>query len=549
MPVRTSTLSRKQNTERRTKKDRRVKNLGSPTGIERRLGLNRRKFLKIPIFLKFITLSALVIIIVISISSFFMLKKQRVQFRDQLIALGESLVRITSDQSPDKLLAEEELTLFQLIKNVTAEDQVLYAFIADSKNVIKAHSDPGKVNSQYIPSPAAKSDLRPDDVIVTNFFKDGAEILYFEKPITYQKIRVGTVALAISQHKIIENIESAKRFISILTVIITFLGVLLSFVLGLYFSRPIQKLKEGTQAISSGDMEYRVKISRNDELGDLGLTFNQMAEGLKERNLMRQSLELAMEIQQNLLPKDNPKVKGLDIAGKSVYCDETGGDYYDFLKLKENGSKKIGIILGDISGHGIPSALLMATARAFIRQRSFLPGSLTEIITDINVLLCADAMESNSFMTLFYAVIDTNTKSFKWVRAGHDPAIIYDPKSDIFEELRGPAGVPIGVVPDCCYEENEKVGLEKGQVIVISTDGINETFNPQKEMYGKERVLDAIKKNKQGTAEQILEAIISDLNRFRQGLDLYMDIAMLFNRYRDGPDFLLHLIERHRGQA
>jgi len=527
MPVGTSSLSPKQNTERRTKKDRRVKNLGSPTGIERRLGLNRRKFLKIPIFLKFITLSALVIIVVISISSFFMLKKQRVQFRDQLIALGESLVRITSDQSPDKLLAEEELTLFQLIKNVTAEDQVLYAFIADSKNVIKAHSDPDKVNSKYIPSHATKSDPRHDEVIVTSFFKDGAEILYFEKPIMYQKIRVGTVALAISQHKIIENIKSAKSFISILTVIITFLGVLLSFVLSLYFSRPIQKLKEGTQAISSGDLEYRVKISRNDELGDLGLAFNKMAEGLKERNLMRRSLELAMEIQQNLLPKDNPKVKGLDIAGKSVYCDETGGDYYDFLKLEENGTDKIGVILGDISGHGIPSALLMATARAFIRQRSFLPGSLTEIVTDVNMLLCADAMDSNSFMTLFYAVIDTNTKSIQWIRAGHDPAIIYDPKSDIFEELLGPAGIPIGVVPDWRYEENEKVGLEKGQVIVISTDGIHEALNPQNEMYGKKPVLNTIRKNKNGTAKQILEAIIDDLSRFRKGLDLQDDVTLI----------------------
>ena len=212
MPVRTATLSRKQNTERRTKKDRRVKNLGPPTGIERRSGLKRRKFLKIPIFLKFITLSALVIIVVISTSSFFMLKKQRVQFRDQLIALGESLVRITSDQAPDKLLADEELTLFQLIKNVTAEDQVLYAFIADSKNVIKAHSDPGKVNSQYIPSPAAKSDPSYDDVIVTSVFKDGDEILYFEKPITYQKIRVGTVALAISQHEIIGKHRERQNF-------------------------------------------------------------------------------------------------------------------------------------------------------------------------------------------------------------------------------------------------------------------------------------------------------------------------------------------------
>ena len=218
MPVKTFTLRRKQNNERRNGEDRRIKNLGSPTGIERRSGLNRRRFLKIPIFLKFITLSALVIIVVISVSSFFMLKKQRAQFREQLIALGESLVRITAEQSPDKLLAEEELTLFQLIKNVTAEDQVLYAFIADSKNVIKAHSDPDKVNSRFNPSPSTKSGLKHDEVIVTSFFKDGVEILYFEKPIMYQKIRVGTVALAISQHEIIENIKSAKTFIAILTV-------------------------------------------------------------------------------------------------------------------------------------------------------------------------------------------------------------------------------------------------------------------------------------------------------------------------------------------
>ena len=247
---------------------------------------------------------------------------------------------------------------------------------------------------------------------------------------------------------------------------------------------------------------------------------------------MRRSLELAMEIQQNLLPKENPKVKGLDIAGKSVYCDETGGDYYDFLKLKEKGSGKIGVILGDISGHGIPSALLMATARAFIRQRSFLPGSLTEIITDVNMLLCSDVVYSNSFMTLFYAVMDTNTNSFKWIRAGHDPAIIYDPKSDIFEEFRGP-GIPIGVEPDWRYEENEKTGLEKGQVIVISTDGINETFNPQNEMYGKEPILDTIRKNKNDTAEEILEAIIADMNRFRKGLDLQDDVTLIVIKVMD----------------
>jgi sigma-B regulation protein RsbU (phosphoserine phosphatase) len=130
-------------------------------------------------------------------------------------------------------------------------------------------------------------------------------------------------------------------------------------------------------------------------------------------------------------------------------------------------------------------------------------------------------------MTLFYAVIDTYTNSIKWIRAGHDPAIVYDPKSDIFKELRGPAGIPIGVVPDWHYEEDEKTGFEKEQVIVISTDGINETLNPQNEMYGKEPVRNTIRKNKNGTAEQILEAIIADLNRFRKGRDFQDDVTLI----------------------
>jgi len=526
MSAKTAYLSSDRNVEGQTAKERRGKNIGSPTGAERRTRRRQGRTIKIPIFIKFITLSTLVIIVVISTISLSMLNKQREQFREQLIALGESLVRVTAEHAPDKLLAEEELTLFQLIKSVTAEDQVIYAFIADSKNVIRAHSDPDRVNTEYLPSSAGPADAKPEEVIVTSLLRDGDEILFFEKPITYQKIRVGTVALAISEQEITENIQSAKRFVWVLTFIIIVLGVLLSLGLGLYFSRPIKMLKIGTEAISSGHLDHRVPITRNDELGDLGLAFNQMAEGLKEGHLMRQSLELAMEIQQNLLPKDDPRVRGLDIAGKSIYCDETGGDYYDFIKLKEDGKGKIGVVLGDISGHGIPSALLMATARAFIRQRSFLPGSLAEIITDVNLLLCADVMDSNSFMTLFYMAIDTGAKGFKWIRAGHDPAIFYDPETDTFEELRGP-GIPIGVVPDWNYEENEKTGLKKDQIIVISTDGIHETFNRQGEMYGKAPVFEIIRKNKDAAAKEILAAVIADLSRFRQGLDLQDDVTLI----------------------
>jgi sigma-B regulation protein RsbU (phosphoserine phosphatase) len=125
-----------------------------------------------------------------------------------------------------------------------------------------------------------------------------------------------------------------------------------------------------------------------------------------------------INVQQNLLPKENPRIKGLDIAGKSIYCDETGGDYYDFIKLDGGRPANIAIVVGDVSGHGIPSALLMATARAFIRQRAYLPGGLSQIISDVNRQIVGDVEDSGQFMTLFYMTVDQDNRCLEWVRAG-----------------------------------------------------------------------------------------------------------------------------------
>ena len=129
---------------------------------------------------------------------------------------------------------------------------------------------------------------------------------------------------------------------------------------------------------------------------------NEMTEGLIERERMQQSLNLAKEVQQNLLPKSNLKFNGFDIAGKSVYCDETGGDYYDFISIQDADEQKIGVAIGDVSGHGISSALLMATVRSSLRQRASLPGSIANIISDVNRQLVQDVEDSGQFMTMFF---------------------------------------------------------------------------------------------------------------------------------------------------
>jgi sigma-B regulation protein RsbU (phosphoserine phosphatase) len=150
-------------------------------------------------------------------------------------------------------------------------------------------------------------------------------------------------------------------------------------------------------------------------------------EGLKQRDQMRYALNLDREVQQNLLPKNDPIIEGLDIAGKSIYCESTGGDYYDYLYKGDHAADKIDIAVGDVSDHGIQSALLMATTRSALHQRWSLSGSIAHILSDVNRQLVRDVEESGNFITMFFTEIDKQNSSIRWVNAGHDPAIIYDP--------------------------------------------------------------------------------------------------------------------------
>jgi len=241
-----------------------------------------------------------------------------------------------------------------------------------------------------------------------------------------------------------------------------------------------------------------------------------MVKQLKERVEMKEAMNLAMEVQQNLLPREMPQIKGLEIAACSIYCDETGGDLYDFLEVDDRDADRIGIAVGDVSGHGIPAALLMATVRAFLKSRVTQPGSPAEIISDVNRLITHDTGDTGQFMTLFYAVLDTSIKELRWVRAGHDPAIFYDPAKGEFKELNG-YGMALGVDGKFEYRENILTDLTMGQVLLIGTDGLWETQSQSGEMFGKDRIKELIKKHAKASPDEILEAIISALKEY-QGL-------------------------------
>ena len=240
----------------------------------------------------------------------------------------------------------------------------------------------------------------------------------------------------------------------------------------------------------------------------------------------KKALALAGEVQKSLLPQEKPVVKGLDIAGKNVSCDEIGGDYFDFIWRPNSKKGPFSVVVGDISGHGVDSALLMTTARAFLRMRASQPGTISQIVTAMNRHLTRDVLESGRFMTLFYMTIDMDKNFIDWVRAGHDPALMYDPRRDEFEELKG-SGVALGVNETFDYKENNRRGLSNGQIIAIGTDGIWEAVNKEGEMFGKERFRGIIRKNAHAGASDILNAVYSELNLFTRGQRSEDDITLV----------------------
>jgi len=240
----------------------------------------------------------------------------------------------------------------------------------------------------------------------------------------------------------------------------------------------------------------------------------------------KKALLLAGEVQKSLLPQGAPALAGLDVAGRSVSCDEIGGDYFDYFETSGADSGAFGAAVGDISGHGVDAALLMTTARALFRMRASKSGSLSEIVSDLNSYLVRDLEGSGRFMTLFALMIDPASGGVSWVRAGHDPALVYAPSTDDFTELMG-RGLPLGVMPDASYEELAGEGLPKGGVLALGTDGIWEAMNVAGEMYGKERFRRVVRENAKKSAQEILDAVYADLADFTEGARPKDDVTLV----------------------
>jgi serine phosphatase RsbU (regulator of sigma subunit) len=372
----------------------------------------------------------------------------------------------------------------------------------------------GRVSSDMLPAGASEWFQR------FQFDRNGAKYLGSTTAFRVGDDQVWVIGAAAPKADFLNDVWRSQALALIAASGALLIAVLLAALIARSVSTPVLKMIKFMNRVGGGDLDAKAAFGGSREFRNLADALNRMIADLRDRLRLRHSLGIAMEVQQRLLPKGPPQVRGLDVAGQSTYCDETGGDYYDFLVLDKAAPDAMLCVLGDVMGHGVAAALVMAGVRSVLRDRATaagdratVAGDLAELMGRLNRLIATDH-GSERFMTMHLSVIDAKTRSMRWVSAGHDPVIVYDAASASFSEV-GKGNLPLGVMEDTDYHEQTFAPLKAGQVLFIGTDGVWELPNGQGEQFGKDRLREVIRESAARTADEMAAVVRERLTAFR----------------------------------
>ncbi|RZO53898.1 MAG: PAS domain S-box protein [Limisphaerales bacterium] len=300
-----------------------------------------------------------------------------------------------------------------------------------------------------------------------------------------------------------------------------------------YFRSLSQKLVsfsfEGRFIDANGDsrvLDATAQNLLNDEaIEGVVLNVRDVTERLKSQAAIRDSAEefrVAREIQQHLFPKQAPIIDGFDIAGASSPAAATGGDYFDYLKTTDG---QLVLAVADVSGHGAGPAMLMAETRAYLRLLVRNRHHLGDILARANNMVGED-VGKDRFITMHLVKLDSKSKMIAHSSSGHTPGYIIGEKGQIKSKMKR-TGIALGVTPDAPYEVEGPLKLVKGDIIILLTDGLAETPNSEGELFGAQRVIDELHRNRSLSAAEIVNSVFKMVADFSQGAEQEDDYTMI----------------------
>jgi sigma-B regulation protein RsbU (phosphoserine phosphatase) len=294
-------------------------------------------------------------------------------------------------------------------------------------------------------------------------------------------------------------------------------------------------MKNIRTAMNLGAFDF---VTKPINLTDLELTINKclkeleiLKEAISSRDqlaALQRELHIATEIQTSILPQTFPAFpdrKEFDIFAKMITANEVGGDFYDFFLLDEH---RIGFAIGDVSGKGVPAAILMATSRSFLKATAVKGVSTDACLRAVNNILVDESLPT-MFVTLFYGILDTRSGALEYCNGGHNPPYLVSRKGRV-EQLENVGGLLLGGVKDIEYQ-SKTVNLYPGDTLFLYTDGVTEAENEREDEFATDRLEDCLKRHCQLQLTEITEKVIEEVQAFSAGLPQTDDITCLALRY------------------
>jgi sigma-B regulation protein RsbU (phosphoserine phosphatase) len=259
----------------------------------------------------------------------------------------------------------------------------------------------------------------------------------------------------------------------------------------------------------------------------IALENTRLYQEIQDQERIKHELLIAREIQQILLPRTFPKLEGFDFFFRGLTAEEVGGDYYDWFWVDP---ERLAIVVADVSGKGIPGALVMAMFRSTLKSRALGASSTAELLKEVNNLLIPD-MKQDMFISATLAFLNVKKRTLTFSRAGHLPLLIFRSQGDCWEEL-SPKGIALGlsILNEEKFIKEEIVKLNKGDLVVFYTDGVDEAQNAKHEFLGKERFIRLLNESLQSVSNQksqvILQRVLEGINEFAQNEPQSDDITL-----------------------